>query len=67
MLGIPSSSDKIFVKGDPQSWRFAQFFVADRRVNAVAAFNSPRDLREAKKMMLGNLPFDLGMGAKAVQ
>lgn len=67
MLGIPSSSDKIFVKGDPEGGRFIQFFVADQRINAVAAFNSAKDLREAKKIMLGNLPFDAPVGAKVVQ
>ncbi|MCK1513181.1 FAD-dependent oxidoreductase [Bradyrhizobium sp. 190] len=58
LLGIPDRSDRIFVKGDPCTGRFVQFFVANQRINAVAAFNSPRELREAKRLMLGKLPFD---------
>jgi 3-phenylpropionate/trans-cinnamate dioxygenase ferredoxin reductase subunit len=58
MLGIPASTDQVFIKGDPQSHRFVQYFVSDNRLSAVAAFNSPRELREAKRMMLGNHPFD---------
>ncbi|WFU79222.1 FAD-dependent oxidoreductase [Bradyrhizobium sp. CIAT3101] len=59
MLGIPGRSDDIYVKGDCGTGRFVQYFVAGERINAVAAFNSPRELREAKRMMLSNSPLDI--------
>jgi 3-phenylpropionate/trans-cinnamate dioxygenase ferredoxin reductase subunit len=58
LLGLPSASDRIFIKGKPNTGRFLQFFVTNARINAVAAFNSPRELREAKRLMLANKPFD---------
>ncbi|MDA9409777.1 MULTISPECIES: NAD(P)/FAD-dependent oxidoreductase [unclassified Bradyrhizobium] len=54
LLGIPGRADEIYVKGDRNAGRFVQFFVADQRLSAIAAFNSPRELREAKRMMLAN-------------
>ena len=57
MLGIPSSTCGIFQTGDPASGAFTQYFVDGDRLRAVAAINSPRDLREAKRSMAGQLPF----------
>ncbi|WFU23208.1 FAD-dependent oxidoreductase [Bradyrhizobium sp. CB1717] len=58
LLGIPRRADDIYVKGNCDVGRFVQFFVAGERINAVAAFNSPREVREAKRMMLANSPID---------
>lgn len=58
LVGIPSASDRMLFKGDPQSGRFIQYFVDGSRLSAAAAFNSPRDLREAKRIMLDDRPFD---------
>ncbi|MGE7471945.1 NAD(P)/FAD-dependent oxidoreductase [Bosea sp. NPDC003192] len=57
LVGIPSASDKVLSKGDPRSGRFIQYFVDGSRLTAAAAFNSPRDLRDAKRAMLSDRPF----------
>lgn len=58
LLGIPGRADDVYVKGNYEAGRFVQFFVTGQRINAVAAFNSPRELREAKRMMLAKAPVD---------
>ncbi|QOG20865.1 NAD(P)/FAD-dependent oxidoreductase [Bradyrhizobium sp. SEMIA] len=58
LLGIPGRADDVYVKGNCDAGRFVQFFVAGERINAVAAFNSPREVREAKRMMLDNSRID---------
>lgn len=57
MLGTPAATDAMIVKGDPETGKFIQYFVRDDRLTAVAAFNSPRELREAKRLMRGNAAF----------
>jgi 3-phenylpropionate/trans-cinnamate dioxygenase ferredoxin reductase subunit len=58
LLGLPAPSDRVFIKGNPNTGRFLQFFVSNARISAVAAFNSPRELREAKRLMIANGLFD---------
>lgn len=57
MLGTPAGTDMMVVKGDPETGKFVQYFVREDRLSAVAAFNSPRELREAKRLMRANAPF----------
>jgi 3-phenylpropionate/trans-cinnamate dioxygenase ferredoxin reductase component len=57
MLGIPSPGSTIYQRGEPSTGSFVQYFVQDERLVAAAAVNSPRDLREAKRMMGQEQPF----------
>jgi len=59
MLGIPHKSDKSVVRGDRAKDQFLEFFLLpDGRIEAVAAINSPRDLRFAKRLLQVNKPVD---------
>ena len=59
MLGIPHKSDKSVVRGDRTKDQFLEFFLlSDGRIEAVAAINSPRDLRFAKRLLQINKPVD---------
>lgn len=59
MLGIPTSLSRVYRKGDVSQGSFVDYFVQDDRLTAVAAVNSPRELREAKRVMLGQRSFDV--------
>lgn len=58
MLGIPHKTDASVVRGDRSKDQFLEFFLADGRIEAVAAVNSPRDLRFAKRLMQVDKPVD---------
>jgi len=58
LLGIPHKSDASVVRGDRAKDQFLEFFLADGKVEAVAAVNSPRDLRFAKRLMQIDKPID---------
>jgi 3-phenylpropionate/trans-cinnamate dioxygenase ferredoxin reductase subunit len=58
LLGIPHKSDASVVRGDRAKDQFLEFFLADGKIEAVAAVNSPRDLRFAKRLMQIDQPID---------
>ena len=58
LLGIPHKSDKSVVRGDKAKDQFLEFFLYEGKIEAVAAINSPRDLRFAKRLMQINKPID---------
>lgn len=59
LLGLPHKSDASVIRGDPARDQFLEFFlVSDGRIEAVAAINSPRELRFAKRLMQMNKPID---------
>ena len=58
MLGIPHKTDASVVRGDRAKDQFLEFFLADGKIEAVAAINSPRDLRFAKRLMQIDKPAD---------
>jgi 3-phenylpropionate/trans-cinnamate dioxygenase ferredoxin reductase component len=58
MLGLPGADSLVFQKGDPASGGFVHYFVQDKLLSAVAAVNSPRDLRDAKRAMAAGQPFN---------
>ncbi|WP_011296067.1 NAD(P)/FAD-dependent oxidoreductase [Cupriavidus necator] len=58
LLGIPSAGNQVYQKGDASSGRFTQYFVQNNHLTAVAAVNSPRDLRDAKRSMQSQSQFD---------
>jgi 3-phenylpropionate/trans-cinnamate dioxygenase ferredoxin reductase subunit len=50
-LGLPNSSDDVLTRGDPSRDQFVQFYLANNRLVAAAAINSPREIRSAKRLM----------------
>jgi len=58
MLGIPRPGSAVYQKGEPSSGSFVHYFVQDDRLTAAAAVNSPRELREAKRMIAQQQVFD---------
>lgn len=58
MLGIPPPGGRIYQKGATSAGSFVHYFVRDERLVSVGAVNSPRDLREAKRVMVDGKPFD---------
>lgn len=58
LLGIPHKSDASVVRGDRAKDQFLEFFLAGGKIEAVAAVNSPRDLRFAKRLMQIDKPID---------
>jgi 3-phenylpropionate/trans-cinnamate dioxygenase ferredoxin reductase component len=58
MLGLPAAGSLVYQKGDPASGAFVQYFVQDNLLSAVAAVNSPRDLRDAKRAIAAGQPFN---------
>lgn len=58
MLGLPSAGSAVYQKGQPSAGSFVQYFVHNNCLSAVAAVNSPRDLRDAKRAMAGQQPFE---------
>jgi 3-phenylpropionate/trans-cinnamate dioxygenase ferredoxin reductase component len=59
LLGLPHKSDDSIVRGDRSKDQFLEFFLLpDGRIEAVAAVNSPRDLRFAKRLMQINKPIN---------
>jgi 3-phenylpropionate/trans-cinnamate dioxygenase ferredoxin reductase subunit len=58
MIGFPMHTSAIYQKGDRSSGRFIQYFVEGDRLTAAAAVNSPRDLRESKRLMMSQQPFE---------
>lgn len=58
LLGIPHKSDASVVRGDRAKDQFLEFFLLDGKIEAVAAVNSPRDLRFAKRLMQMNKAVD---------
>lgn len=51
MLGWPSASDDVVVRGDPSTGRFVVFALEGARVRAVIAFNAARELRPARRLI----------------
>ena len=58
MLGIPHKTDASVVRGDRAKDQFLEFFLFEGTIEAVAAINSPRDLRFAKRLMQIDKPID---------
>jgi 3-phenylpropionate/trans-cinnamate dioxygenase ferredoxin reductase subunit len=58
LLGMVHRSDASVVRGDRAKDQFLEFFLADGKIEAVAAVNNPRDLRFAKRLMQLDKPFD---------
>jgi 3-phenylpropionate/trans-cinnamate dioxygenase ferredoxin reductase component len=58
MLGLPPVGSVIYQKGQPLVGSFVQYFVDDSRLCAVAVVNSPRDLRDAKRAIVGQHHFE---------
>ena len=58
LLGIPHKTDTSIVRGDRAKDQFLEFFLANGTIEAVAAVNSPRDLRFAKRLMQIDKPID---------
>jgi 3-phenylpropionate/trans-cinnamate dioxygenase ferredoxin reductase subunit len=56
IVGLSASYEEAVVRGDPASRSFAVFYLADGRVLAVDAVNSPRDFAAAKKLVAGRTP-----------
>jgi 3-phenylpropionate/trans-cinnamate dioxygenase ferredoxin reductase subunit len=51
LLGLPSAAHEIVLRGALAADRFVLFFLAERRLAAVAAVNSGRELRIAKRLI----------------
>ena len=51
LLGLPERFDEAVTRGDPAKAPFVRFFLAGGMIEAVAAANSPRELRIAKRLM----------------
>jgi 3-phenylpropionate/trans-cinnamate dioxygenase ferredoxin reductase subunit len=58
ILGLPDRAHTSVVRGDRAKDQFLEFFLAGGRIAAVAAVNSPRDLRFAKRLMQIGRPID---------
>lgn len=58
MLGLPHKTDATVVRGDRAKDQFLEFFLAEGRIESVAAVNNPRDLRFAKRLMQIDRPVD---------
>lgn len=58
LLGIPHKTDQSVVRGDRAKDQFLEFFLADGKIEAVAAVNSPRELRFAKRLIQIDKPLD---------
>jgi 3-phenylpropionate/trans-cinnamate dioxygenase ferredoxin reductase subunit len=58
VLGLPSKFDRIVMRGERAKDQFLEFFLLGNKIEAVAAINSPRDLRFAKRAMQQNKDVD---------
>ena len=60
LLGVPHKTDQAVTRGDPKSDKFLQFFLYGGRIEAVAAVNNPRELRNAKRLLQAGKEVDSG-------
>ncbi len=56
LLGAPSQWSAPVLRGDPAHGPASAFFLTDDRLDAVIAFNAPRDLRFARKLLEARTP-----------
>lgn len=51
MIGLPEGWDRLVIRGDMATQKFAAFYLRDRAIIGANAVNSPRDLRFARMLM----------------
>ena len=56
MVGVPSKTDQVVVRGDPASGRFICFNYADGIVEGATAFNMGGEIRFARKLIEAKVP-----------
>ncbi len=58
MLGMPGAGDRLVYRGDPASGAFTVFYMRGRRIAAVNAINTGRDLRQIEGLMGAGVDVD---------
>jgi len=58
MVGVVPEGSAVYQKGSAATGSFAQYFVSENRLEAVAAINSPKDVRDGKRAIASGQPFD---------
>jgi 3-phenylpropionate/trans-cinnamate dioxygenase ferredoxin reductase subunit len=58
IAGLSHGHDDVVVRGDPASRSFAAYYLANRRLIAVDAVNSPREFLHGKKLVTSGLTID---------
>jgi 3-phenylpropionate/trans-cinnamate dioxygenase ferredoxin reductase subunit len=58
IAGLSQGYDDVVVRGDRASRSFAAYYLADRRIIAVDAVNSPREFLHGKKLVSSGLTID---------
>jgi 3-phenylpropionate/trans-cinnamate dioxygenase ferredoxin reductase subunit len=58
IAGLSHGHDAVVVRGDPASRSFAAYYLANRRIIAVDAVNSPREFLQGKKLVGSGFAID---------
>lgn len=56
--GAHGQSDQVVMRGDPATRRFAAFWLTGRQLEGAVAFNRPRDVRAAMRLMAAGADVD---------
>lgn len=60
IAGLPASADRILLRGEPSTGRFAVFHLKGTRIVCVEAVNAPPEFMAGKQLIQKRTPVDLG-------
>jgi 3-phenylpropionate/trans-cinnamate dioxygenase ferredoxin reductase subunit len=60
ITGLPASADRILLRGEPSTGRFAVFHLKGTRIVCVEAVNAPPEFMAGKQLIQKRTPVDLG-------